>query len=52
MVLPKSTVIEGVFGMTSYSNDLRADFIEALKEVSTLMSIAYERSALSGMITR
>ncbi|WP_434695024.1 MafI family immunity protein [Pseudomonas sp. Z1-14] len=29
--------------MTHLDNDLRADFVEALEEVSTLMSIAYEQ---------
>ncbi|SDB67742.1 MafI family immunity protein [Pseudomonas sp. NFACC13-1] len=29
--------------MSHHNNDLRADFVEALKEVSTLMSIAYEQ---------
>ena len=29
--------------MSHHNNDLRADFVEALREVSTLMSIAYEQ---------
>lgn len=29
--------------MNHTNNDLRADFVEALEEVSTLMSIAYEQ---------
>ncbi|MEN5301262.1 MafI family immunity protein [Pseudomonas sp. TWI628] len=29
--------------MSHLGNDLRADFVEALKEISTLMSMAYEQ---------
>lgn len=29
--------------MSHHNDDLRADFVEALKEISTLMSIAYEQ---------
>ena len=29
--------------MSHLNNDLRADFVEALEEISTLMSIAYEQ---------
>lgn len=29
--------------MSHHNSDLRGDFIEALKEISTLMSIAYEQ---------
>ena len=29
--------------MSHHNNNLRADFVEALKEISTLMSIAYEQ---------
>jgi hypothetical protein len=29
--------------MSDHNSDLRADFIEALKEISTLMSTAYEQ---------
>lgn len=36
------SVIEGLFEMHHRNKDLRADFIEVLDEVSTLMSIAYE----------
>ena len=37
------SVIEGLFEMHHRNKDLRADFIEVLDEVSTLMSIAYEQ---------
>jgi len=37
------TVIGGVFVTSRHNNDLRADFVEALKEISTLMSIAHEQ---------
>ncbi|MFZ4963865.1 MULTISPECIES: hypothetical protein [Pseudomonas] len=30
--------------MNHHNNDLRADFIEVLKEISALMSIAYEQT--------
>jgi hypothetical protein len=32
-----------MFVMHHFNNDLRADFVEALEEISTLMSIAYEQ---------
>lgn len=41
---PQVTVIEGMFVMNHPNNDLRADFIEVLKEISALMSIAYEQT--------
>nr|BFE96131.1 hypothetical protein GCM10020185_66670 [Pseudomonas brassicacearum subsp. brassicacearum] len=37
------TIIEGMFVMSHLNNDLRADFVEALEEISTLMSIAYDQ---------
>ena len=37
------TIIEGMFFMSHLNYDLRADFVEALEEISTLMSIAYEQ---------
>lgn len=37
------TIIEGMFVMSHPHNDLRADFVEALEEISTLMSIAYDQ---------
>lgn len=37
------SVIEGLFEMHHRNKDLRADFIEVLDEVSTLMSMAYEQ---------
>ena len=36
-------IIEGMFVMGHLNNDLRADFVEALEEISTLMSIAYDQ---------
>ena len=37
------TIIGGMFAMSHLNNDLRADFVEALEEISTLMSIAYDQ---------
>lgn len=41
---PQVILIEGVFLVSGHNHDLRNDFIEALKEITALMSIAYEQT--------